>query len=190
MAVRKIRDDRAIIRNEQAERRAGLVASVLRVVEREDEQTDSLIAALQPDRVLGSAAVEQARLNAAARDEFVQSWHCYTSAEVADVVGSRATNRAASAHRLLRRGEIFQVRYGSDTLVPAFQFSPHGEPKPAVAAGARAAARGRASTAGSSRSGSSRRTAGSRASSDPSTSSTPIRPRSSPPPRHEADIPE
>ncbi len=131
MAVRKPRDDRVITGG--PERRAGLVASVLRVVEQEDEQTDSLIAALQPDRVLGRAAVEQARLNAAARDEFVRSWQCYTSAEVAEVVGSRATNRAASAHRLLRRGEIFQVRYGSDTLVPAFQFSPHGEPKPAVA---------------------------------------------------------
>jgi hypothetical protein len=102
--------------------------------ESEHEQADALIDALSPHRVLGPAAHEQMRLNAEARQRFLEEWPCLTSAEVADLVGSTASNRAAAAHKLLSRGAIFAVSYkGRKHLYPAFQFDEaHGRPRPGL----------------------------------------------------------
>jgi hypothetical protein len=99
------------------------VYALVDAVESEYEQADRLIDALSPERVLGPAAHEQMRLNAEARQRFLQQWPCLTSGEVAELLGSTASNRAATAHKLLSKQAIFAVSYkGRKHLYPAFQF--------------------------------------------------------------------
>jgi hypothetical protein len=107
------------------------VYALFGAVESEYEQAEALIDALSPQRVLGPAAHEQMRLNAEARQQFLQEWPCLTSAEVADLVGSTASNRAAAAHKLLARRAVFAVTYkGRKHLYPAFQFDEtQGKPR-------------------------------------------------------------
>jgi hypothetical protein len=103
-------------------------------VQREQLTIDDLIDALSPDRVLGPAATEQARLNAAARAEFLQQHETFSSAEVADLVGSSAKNRNEAARKLTRRGHVFAVRYKGRDFFPAFQFDlAASQPRPVVA---------------------------------------------------------
>lgn len=100
----------------------------------EQIRTQALIDLLSPTRILGEAALTQARENAVARAAFLESEEVLTSPEVADLVGSDARNRNAAAHRLLRRGHVFAVRYRGRDLFPAFQFDLAGaRPKPVVA---------------------------------------------------------
>jgi hypothetical protein len=110
------------------------VYALVDAVASEHEQADALIDALSPHRVLGPAAHEQMRLNAEARQRFLREWPCLTSAEVADLLGSSASNRAAAAHKLLSKGSLFAISYkGRRHLYPAFQFDEaQGRPRPGL----------------------------------------------------------
>ena len=80
------------------------------------------------------AVVEQARRNAEARTAFLDEFAALNSAELADLVGSRAANRAALAHGWQKQGRIFAVPVGREQRYPLFQIDlGSGKPKPAVA---------------------------------------------------------
>jgi hypothetical protein len=80
------------------------------------------------------AEVSLLRRNAEARRAFLAEFGALTSKEVAELAGSRATNRAALANRWKAEGRIFAVETGGHTLFPAFQFSEDdGQPRPVIA---------------------------------------------------------
>jgi len=80
------------------------------------------------------AEISQLRRNAEARKAFLDEFGTLTSKEVAELAGSRATNRAALANRWKAEGRIFAVETGGHTLFPAFQFSEiDGQPRPVIA---------------------------------------------------------
>lgn len=93
-----------------------------------------LVDSLTPDlRVPSAAAVAQARRNALARTELAREFGLLTSAEVAELAGSRAKNRAALANRWTKEGRVFAVPHGGQLLWPGFQFDTQGQPRPVVA---------------------------------------------------------
>jgi len=87
------------------------------------------------DEIAPSAAeTSQLRRNARARKAFLAEMEALSSREVAELVGSRATNQAALANRWKEEGRIFAVEAGGQTLFPAFQFSEDsGQPQPVIA---------------------------------------------------------
>ena len=110
-----------------------LAGSIVELARAHREAAESLIDALSPTLVLGPATTEQLRLNAEARAAFLAEWPSLTSAQVADLLGSTAKNRAALAHKLSRRRAIFGVQFKRQDIYPAFQFDPvQGQPLPVL----------------------------------------------------------
>lgn len=95
--------------------------------------TERLIESMLPPTVPSTARVLQARRNALAREALLQDFGALTSAEVADLAGSRASNKAALANRWKQEGRIFPVTHHGQTLFPSYQFDAEGQPRPAVA---------------------------------------------------------
>lgn len=71
-----------------------------------------------------SARTWQIEQNAALRTQFMQQCELLSSKQVADLLGSKAKNRAASANFLKDKGKIFAVRLHGQDYFPAFQFDP------------------------------------------------------------------
>ncbi|HYU31744.1 MAG TPA: hypothetical protein VEW48_06245 [Thermoanaerobaculia bacterium] len=92
-------------------------------------------AMLPPLSTLLPSTVEalQARRNAEARASLVRDFGALTSTQVAELAGSRASNRAALANRWKQEGRIFSVNYEGATLYPAFQLDAEGRPWPVIA---------------------------------------------------------
>jgi len=70
--------------------------------------------------------------NARRRSELLRDFEPLTSAQVAELRGSTAGNRAAIASRWKSERRIFPVRYQKSELYPAFQFDEDGEPRPVI----------------------------------------------------------
>jgi hypothetical protein len=102
---------------------------------RSQERFEELIDVLMPvGRVPSQDVVEQARRNAEARARFLDEFAALTSGELADLVGSRAANRAALAHGWQKQGWIFAIPVGREQRYPLFQLDlGSGRPRPAVA---------------------------------------------------------
>ena len=96
-------------------------------------ETRQLIESMLPATVPSAARVLQARRNALAREALLQEFGALTSAEVADLAGSRAANKAALANRWKQEGRIFSVTHHGQTLFPAYQFDGKGQPYPVIA---------------------------------------------------------
>jgi hypothetical protein len=96
--------------------------------------TERLIESMLPATVPSTARVLQARRNALAREALLQEFGALTSAEVADIAGSRAANKAALANRWKQEGRIFPITHHGQTLFPSYQFDAEGQPRPAIAA--------------------------------------------------------
>lgn len=95
------------------------------------DQTVRLVSNLTPPVEPPSRdAVLQAHRNAELRTRFITEQATYTSEEVADLAGSRASNRAALANRWRKEGSIFAVRHRGELRYPAFQFGDDGRPRP------------------------------------------------------------
>ena len=94
-----------------------------------------LIEALMPVplAVPTPAAVLQARRNAEARTALLREFGALRSAEVAELAGSRAGNRAALANRWRSEDRVLAVGVGDELLYPGFQFTSEGRPHPGVA---------------------------------------------------------
>jgi hypothetical protein len=95
-----------------------------------------LIERLMPERleVPTPAVVLQARRNAEARTALLGEFGALRSADVAELAGSRAANRAALAHRWRGENRVVAVPVGDELLYPGFQFTPEGRPHPTVGA--------------------------------------------------------
>jgi hypothetical protein len=95
-----------------------------------------LIERLMPGRleVPTPAVVLQARRNAEARTALLGEFGALRSAEVAEMAGSRAANRAALANRWRAENRVVAVPVGDELLYPGFQFTPEGRPHPTVGA--------------------------------------------------------
>jgi hypothetical protein len=93
-----------------------------------------LVELLMPDdAVPDSAVVEQARRNAEARTAFLERVPTGTSAELAELAGSRARNKAALAGGWRKAGRVFAVLVSGQLRFPLFQFDRSGQPKPELA---------------------------------------------------------
>jgi hypothetical protein len=93
-----------------------------------------VLEALLPDQIVvpTPAAVLQARRNAEARNALLEEFGALRSHEVADLAGSHASNRAATANRWRTEGRVLAVPLRAETLYPGFQFTPDGQPHPAI----------------------------------------------------------
>lgn len=110
------------------------IALQLFALERQRERRISkLIQLLTPAGVEREAVLLQARKNAEARARLQKEFGLLTSADVADISGSRARNRAAIANRWKKEGRICSVMVGHSPLFPGFQFDERGRPRPVVA---------------------------------------------------------
>ncbi|MGH2761784.1 MAG: hypothetical protein ACRDL4_04905 [Thermoleophilaceae bacterium] len=97
-------------------------------------RSGDLIDRLMPDELElpTPAAVLQARRNAEARTALLREFGALRSDEVAELAGSRASNRAALANRWRGEGQLLAVPVGDELLYPGFQFTPEGRPHPAI----------------------------------------------------------
>lgn len=95
---------------------------------------DRLVEALMPQEpaIPTPAAVLQARRNAQARSALLGEFGALRSQEVADLAGSRASNRAALATRWRAERRVVAVPIGDQLLYPGFQFDAEGRPNPTV----------------------------------------------------------
>lgn len=98
-----------------------------------DEAMERLVGAmLEPAAVARPQTVWHAHRNAELRDAFVREFPVYTSAEVAQLAGSRAANTHALANRWRTEGKVFTVSWGGSEAFPAFQFDSSGRPLPQI----------------------------------------------------------
>ena len=98
-----------------------------------EERRSRLIEALMPDEPVPSTAiVEQARRNAEARARLLAELPTATSAEVAELSGSRARNKAALAGAWRKQGRLFAVSVSGQLRFPVFQLDSNGQPKPVI----------------------------------------------------------
>ena len=89
------------------------------------ESFDGVIEGLLPSRRVPTPAwVEQARRNAAFRQDYLDTHGALDAAEIADLLGSTAVNRRQAAYRLVQAGKVFSVELHGEQLFPAFQFDP------------------------------------------------------------------
>lgn len=88
---------------------------------------------LSPAEEPSGAEIVQLRRNAEARKAFLAEFGALTSKQVAELVGSRATNQAALASRWKAQGRIFAIEVGGESLFPAFQLAADGQARPVVA---------------------------------------------------------
>jgi hypothetical protein len=100
-----------------------------------------LIESMLPATIPSAPAVLQARRNALARESLFREFGGFTSAEVADLAGSKASNKAALANRWKQEGRIFSVTHHGATYYPGFQFDAEGRPLPVIAEVIRALAK-------------------------------------------------
>jgi hypothetical protein len=119
-----------------AESLTELVAATAGAWQSQGHDLGQLIEALTPEQrdLPTPAAVLQARRNAEARNALLAEFGALRSGEVAELAGSRATNRAALATRWRAEHKLAAVPVGDELLYPGFQFTSEGKPHPAVGA--------------------------------------------------------
>jgi len=98
-----------------------------------DRQMHRIIEAMLPAlEVPSEASILQARRNAAAQETLLRELGAFSAAQVADLAGSKAKNRAALASRWQQEGRILGVRHRGQLVYPAFQFDAAGRPLPVI----------------------------------------------------------
>ena len=113
---------------------AAQVTRLAAVLVQSEEQTTRLVDAMfVPGSTVSPAAASQAQRNAEARQELIDEFGLYDSDQVAELAGSAATNRSATASRWLAAGRIFTVNHRGARLYPSFQFGTDGHPRPVIA---------------------------------------------------------
>lgn len=83
---------------------------------------EALITTMMPEQVMSRPMVEQAQRNAELRTRLLEEVEMLDSDGVATAFGSHARNRAATASRLVRSGQVVFIDHGGRRLFPAFQF--------------------------------------------------------------------
>ena len=94
-----------------------------------------LIKAITPELQLplSPTAIEQVKMNAAARTQFLEHHETYSSSDIARINGSTATNKAALASGWRTKGKIFAMDYKGKQRYPVFQFDNEGKPRKVMA---------------------------------------------------------
>ncbi|MED5813442.1 hypothetical protein VST63_13855 [Mycolicibacterium sp. 050232] len=114
---------------------AGTAASITQLaqlVASEKIQTERLVNAMFTRHTVSAHAAHQAQRNADARQELIDEFGLYSSEQVADLSGSRARNRFATASRWQAEGRTFAVDHLGGRAYPAFQFGTDGNPRPVI----------------------------------------------------------
>ncbi|MHB8219677.1 MAG: hypothetical protein ACYDHU_05060 [Acidimicrobiales bacterium] len=94
---------------------------------------EDALSSIVPRGVPRPAWFAQLQRNVVARDEFLREFGALDSEDVAELAGSQAENRRATAHRWQEQQQIFSVSHMGRAFFPGFQFDPDtGRPKPAV----------------------------------------------------------
>jgi hypothetical protein len=94
---------------------------------------ERLLDALTPEESPPTpAAVLQVRRNAEARKRLLEDFGALTSTEIAELAGSTADNRSATANRWRQERRIFGVRHHDALYYPGFQFGSDGRPLPVI----------------------------------------------------------
>jgi hypothetical protein len=96
------------------------------------ERFGRLVEALTPPAVTSVGVTLQARLYAEAIADLAQEFGLLTSAEVADLSGSTAKNKSATATRFIKERRAFAVPTAGVHRFPGFQFDRAGRPWPVV----------------------------------------------------------
>jgi hypothetical protein len=94
--------------------------------------TERLVKAMFTQTTVSSAAVQQARRNAEARQELIDEFGLLEAEELAEMVGSKAKNRSATASRWLTERRVFAVEHLGRRYFPAFQFGADGRPRAVI----------------------------------------------------------
>jgi hypothetical protein len=84
-------------------------------------------------KVPTSPAVLQARRNAEARLALISEFGLLSSADITELAGSRAKNKASLANRWKQEGRIFSVPHQGVDSFPGYQFDQDGRPLPIMA---------------------------------------------------------
>jgi hypothetical protein len=96
--------------------------------------TERLIDAMfVPGSTASPAAAHQAQRNAMARQALIDEFGLHSADEIAELSGSTASNRSATASRWLASKRIFTVSHQGVRLYPGFQFGTDGQPRRAIA---------------------------------------------------------
>jgi hypothetical protein len=126
-----IRDDRRVL--DALEAYIKSLQGALERVARQRLTLERLLDALTPDDTPPApAAVLQVRRNVEARKRLLDEFGALTSTEVAELAGSTAENRSATANRWRQEHRIFGVRHHDAVYYPGFQFGSDGRPLPVV----------------------------------------------------------
>ncbi|HEX3552850.1 MAG TPA: phasin family protein [Thermoanaerobaculia bacterium] len=108
-------------------------ADVLERLAQQHRTVERMIDAMLPEAPLPTPpAVLQARRNAAARADLLREFSAFSSAEVAEMAGSKAQNKAALANRWKQEGRVFSVPHRGSTFFPGYQFDSKGQPIPVI----------------------------------------------------------
>jgi hypothetical protein len=123
-------------RSEDADAFAELLSAVVDAWVSQGQDFRALIETLTPEhpQLPTASAVLQARRNAEARSALLTEFGALRSADVAELAGSRAANRAALANRWRAERRLVAVPVGDELLYPGFEFTSEGKPHPAVGA--------------------------------------------------------
>lgn len=112
---------------------AAVIETILSVLANEPTSRERYIDALMTGLgVADRSELPQLLRNARRRTELLREFEPLTSAQVAELRGSTAENRAAIASRWKSEGRIFSVKYQKSELYPAFEFDEDGEPRPVI----------------------------------------------------------
>lgn len=111
---------------------AAQLTQLAQLVASEKIQTERLVDAMFTRRTVSAQAAQQAQRNADARQELIDEFGLHSGEQVADLSGSRARNRFATASRWLAEGRIFAVEHLGSRAYPAFQFGTDGNPRPVI----------------------------------------------------------
>ena len=117
-----------------SEAEVSYLVSVLRRFAANREHDEKVISLLLEDVEPGAVDPElmrQLRMEAAAREDFIRDVALLVSADLGELLGSRARNRSAMASRLKREGKLFAVTYRGVDLYPAAQIV-DGKPSSAI----------------------------------------------------------
>ena len=111
---------------------ANQVAQFARLAVRHKLMTERLVSAMFTQHTVSPAAAQQARRNAEARQELIDEFGLFESDQLAEMAGSKAKNRSATASRWLAERRVFAVEHLGQRYFPAFQFGGDSRPRPIV----------------------------------------------------------
>jgi hypothetical protein len=110
------------------------IARLAAVLIHGEEQTERLVEGMFiPGSTVSPATALQAQRNAEARQELIEEFGLYDSDQIAEVAGSSANNRSATASRWSAAGRIFTVNHDGARVYPRFQFGTDGQPRQVIA---------------------------------------------------------